>query len=292
MPYPTTIVPRNLWEARAKDGLLHVQSQLLLLLSMLGVSANGGISMFHIIPLDFYRIGHLPTELYHTYGYEFILVPHGTNIACDRDCNTPRIYLDIAEYTMNYVVSTANGQELARGINVRHRFPAINTVVDLAVHLPQIMQIIGINVWHRFPAINTVEDLAVHLPQIMQNRQILAHVTPPSIQIELARRGRNAVLGMFLFYMFMQSFEQIKQDPLSSSLGLLAKLFLFCSVDLELPNKLFAAAQLHTPLRTEMHAAIDLLPMVMKLSVLPSTMLCAMVLLNIFSTIVHGCKTD
>ena len=254
MPYPNTILPRQLWEARAKNGLLHVQSQLLLLLSMLGVSANDGISMLHIIPLDFYRIRHLPTELYHKYGYEFILVPHGTPIVCDLDCNTPRIYLDIDENTMNYVVSTANGQELARQEDVVHHFGAIDTV----------------------------EALEAHLPQIMQIPEIRTHATPSSTQIELARRGRKAVLGLFVFYMFMQSFEQIKQDPLSGSLGLLAKLFLFCSVDLELPKKLFAAAQPHTPLRTEMHAAIDQLPMAMTLSVLPSTMLCAMVLLNIF----------
>ena len=254
MPYPTTIPPTELLKVCAKASLLSVQARLLLLQSMLGVSANGGISLLHLIPLDFYRTEHLQTELLRQYGYEFILVPPGVGIVCDEGWHYPRVYLTISANSMQYVTTRMNGQESTRGTIVRHGFPVINTLVELEPHLPRIMQAFGLGRY------------AIDAP----------------IQVESATRLRHAVLGLVVFYMFMKSLEQMKQDPLMGSLGLLAQLFLWCSVDLELPKKLYVSVLPQVPLRTEVYAALQPLEMAFMLNVLSSEMLCAMVLFNVF----------
>ena len=240
-----------------------------MLQSMLGVSrpvaidsildsildTTSGSPVYGLINPDVYRINHLPTELYLRYGYEFI-VTRDTHILPDPNYDKQRIYVAVDAPNLTYVVSTHSRQIIRGTINLSEidaSLIQVRTLEELAAHLPKLMSILD----GRHPAVG--------------------HST------KSAESFQKAMLGCVFFSLLLGSALSFRVDPIRGSIGLFAQLFLWCSIDLDMPRLLFKSIFGQSSQRTALHTGWAHMNL-FGLGVLSSEILCALVLFRIVLT--------
>lgn len=272
-------------EARLKEGLAHVVSWSLMIQSMLGFNqpvmpASVALTLLRnfpalrVLPYSLLHTNHLPTELYRTYGYEFIVtdgqdVLDGQIVLPEERHDKRRIYFSVerTQSQLIYVVDSRSSWT-AKLLSPLYRQGQWITHGTLPIS----------NIGASLRDVDSLGKLAPHLPKIMLALSKINNTGVFYLHPQSAALARQLLIGICVFLMLGFSVSSIKKDPINNSIGLLAKLFLWCSTDIDIPQKLFETVLKQPSQFTEVCVAQDQALVLGGLNCLSNEMLLCMVL--------------